>query len=118
MRDTKKIEVISIKAHIQGIEVSYLLNGVEGVDIVESISEFMKQWGLEKNPTSEGYYCYGNGQKRLENVTPLDHSLYELSLIQDDRELNYYFNNLNWNNIKCDIPPKFSLYQRLNRILK
>lgn len=117
MRNTK-IEVISIKAHIQGIEVSYLLNGVEGVDIVESIPEFMKQWGLEKNPTSEGYYCYGNGQKRLENVTPLDYSLYELSLIQDDRELNYYFNNLNWNNIKCDIPPKFSLYQRLNRILK
>lgn len=118
MRDTKKIEVISIKAHIQGIEVSYLLNGVEGVDIVESISEFMKQWELEKNPTSEGYYCYGNGQKRLENVTPLDYSLYELSMIQDDRELNYYFNNLNWNNIKSDIPPKLSLYQRLNRILK
>lgn len=112
-----KIEITAIKAHTQGIEVSYLLNGIEGVDIVESIPEFMSQWGLTRNPTSEGYYCYGNGGKRIENLTPLDHSLHELSLIQDNRELNYYFNNLNWNNIKCDIPPKASLYQRLNRLL-
>lgn len=112
-----KIEITSVKAHTQGIEISYLLNGVEGVDIVESIPEFMRQWGLRHNPTSEGYYCYGNGGKRLENTTPLDYSLYELSLIQDNRELNYYFSNLNWDNIKCDIPPKRSLFQRLNRIL-
>lgn len=112
-----KIEVTSVKAHIQGIEVSYLLNGVEGVDIVESIPEFMEQRGLTKNPTSEGFYCYGYSGKRLENTTPLDYSLYELSIIQDNKELNYYFNNLNWNNIKCDIPPKHSLLQRLNRIL-
>lgn len=112
-----KIEVTSVRAHIQGIEVSYLLNGVERVDIVESIPEFMRQWRLTKNPTSEGFYCYGSSGKRLENTTPLEYSLYELSLMQDDRELNYYFNNLNWNNIKCDVPPKRSLLQRLNRIL-
>lgn len=117
MRDTK-IEIISIKAHVQGIAVNYLLNGVEGVDIVESIPEFMRQWGLKSNPTSEGYYCYGHAGRRLENATPLDHSLYELSLIQDNRELNYYFNNLNWDNIKSDVPSKHTLFQRLNRILK
>lgn len=116
MKDTK-IEITSIKAHTQGIAVSYLLNGVEGVDIVESIPEFMRQWGLKDNPTSKGYYCYGNCNRRIENTTPLDHSLYELSLIQDDRELNYFFNNLNWDNIKCDVPSKHSLLQRLNRIL-
>ena len=112
MRDTK-IEVTRIKAHAQGIEVSYLLNGVKGVDIVENIPEFMEQWGLEKNPTSEGFYCYGVSNKRLENITPLDYSLYELSLMQDDRELNYYFNNFVWDNLKNYEKNKTPLAKRL-----
>lgn len=112
MKNTK-IEITSIKAHIQGIEVSYLLNGAEGVDIVESIPEFMRQWGLTKNPTSDGDYCYGYSGKRIENVTPLDHSLHELSLIQDDKELNYYFNNFNWDNLTVYEKNKIPLSRRL-----
>lgn len=112
MKDIK-IEITSIRAHIQGIEVSYLLNGIEGVDIVESIPEFMRQWGLSKNPTAEGYYCYGSGGKRLENTTPFDQSLREFEINQDDDELNYYFNNFNWNNLKNYEKNKTPLFKRL-----
>lgn len=100
-----------IRGNNESLLIDYSINGVNYSDTFSDIAELMGVYKLSYNPIKQLEYT--TGASRANPITPLEQSLRELELNQNDEELNFYYNNFNWDNLKDYEKNKTPLSRRL-----
>lgn len=100
-----------IRGNDENLLIDYSINGVNYSDTFSDVAELMRVYKLSYNPIKQLEYT--TGVSRANPITPLEQSLRELELNQDDKELNFYYNNFVWDNLKDYEKNKTPLSRRL-----
>ena len=118
-----RIELLECRGYLNGLLITYLKDRVKYSEYYDNLKQFQEVHRLECNPfSSDSNYINDRYYSHQEdyNKTPLETYLRDNEeYYNNDKfidELYFYFNNLDWNNIKIDKRFKPLYDKRLSQI--